>query len=681
MEQPATPAKPAKKKKKGSRFGKAVLILLILLLLGAGGFLLFGDFSTDSASAGVTRARTVAVTEGEIRTTLSGSGTLAATEALTATAPADCTVEKIYFAPGESVPANTVVMTLKSDAVDAELATLYTELQSAQNKLTGTTRTRTNRNITAPRKGIVKDIRVTPGSACEDTGYLCVISTDGMMRVVLDRKDGIRLYESVSVSVGGTAVEGTVSRTTEDKVFITIPDDGYAIGTPVTVSSFAGKVYGTGTLDTNESVLVLQKYGQIDEVRVAENQLVNKGAVLFTLTADTPNDTYHTRLESVREIEDDIAALEEMLVVRWDKDAVLTTLSVAEGASAVQGDTLCYLTKADGYTLSVAIDESDIGSVKIGQSADITMDALEGSFEGTVSNLSYAGSGNYVTSFTATVTTAAIENAYPGMSATASIVTSTSGKTLVVPVAAVQYEAGKAYLLLNNGSSAASGERPSGSGRPLGNTTASDGTANAMPELSEGFPTPGEMPEGAPSFGEMPQGMPSFGEAPQALPTAGTADATSGKNDSNASDTGKSASKDATASADASSEGTGTRRNRTSTASTSAAGAEETGILATLKQLWNTVVAKVTGKSTDTANVSTFNAADYERIYVTTGMSDGSYISVSGEGLSAGTRIIYPVLETTQRYTQKQSASTTANGFGNFSGMPGMSGMPGGNFG
>ena len=106
------------------------------------------------------------------------------------------------------------------------------------------------------------------------------------------------------------------------------------------------------------------------------------------------------------------------------------------------------MTGTGGFTIALSIDELDIASVKLGQNATVTLDALTGEFTGTVTNISYSGSGSYVTSYTATITTEPMEGAYPGMSASAEIITETSGETLIVPVSAVQYEGDSAFVYL-----------------------------------------------------------------------------------------------------------------------------------------------------------------------------------------------------------------------------------------
>ena len=140
--------------------------------------------------------------------------------------------------------------------------------------------------------------------------------------------------------------------------------------------------------------------------------------------------------------------MEDLLTVTADTDCTVTSLSVAAGDKVDAGTTVCVLTGTNGFALDLSIDELDIASVALDQAATVTLDALDGEYTGKVTNISYSGSGSYVTSYTATITTDPITGAFPGMSASAEIVTDTSGETLIVPVSAVQYDGDAAFVYL-----------------------------------------------------------------------------------------------------------------------------------------------------------------------------------------------------------------------------------------
>jgi len=434
-------------RKKRKKTARTVIAIALILAAAVGVYLIVGAFGEQADEAvSVVRYQTVAVSEGEINATVSGSGTLTATEQVTATAPADARVETVNYRAGDRVQKGDVVLTLSSETVDAELAALYTELQTAQNRLAGTTKARTNRNITAPRAGIVKELQVEVGSAAEDVSYLCKIATDDLMRVTVET-DALRRYARVTVRIGEETVEGTVSETKNGEAIVTFEDNGYSVGTAAEVVTESGERL-IGTVDVNDHVVVLCEGGCIEEVRAAENQRVNKGAVLFVLEKGAPSSTYQSRLASVQEIEQEIETLEKSLIVQAAFDALVAAMHVQAGDEVVSGTALCLLTSTDGYTLSLGIDELDISDVQVGQTASVTLEAIEGTFSGRVTDLSFDGSGSYVTTYTATVTTEPIEGVYPGMSASAAIVTKTSDKSLIVPVAAVQYEGESTFLYL-----------------------------------------------------------------------------------------------------------------------------------------------------------------------------------------------------------------------------------------
>lgn len=417
----------------------AVVIAVILLYTG---------LSKGESDVSVEEFRAVAVSEGEIKTTISGSGTLSALEQTTATAAGDGRVEAVLKAPGETVAAGEPVLRLTSETIKSELDTLYVQLAAVQNQLAGTTHDRTNLNVTAPRAGIVKDIRAAAGDAAESFGYLCVIATDGKMKLTIDASEGVTAYREVIVDVDGTKTKATVVSVSDGKADILFEDAGYACGTPASAETAEGEALGSGRIEVSDHVIVRADAGCIDAVLVTENQKVAKGEKLFTLRAGAPTSAYETRKAKETELRKQIETLEDALTITSDFDGILAELSVQAGDEVAEGDALCVFTRTDGYTLQLSIDELDLASVQLGQAVEITLDALEGqSFSGRVTNLSYAGSGSYVTTYTATITTEPIAGAYPGMSASAEITTATSGTSLIIPVGTVRYENGQAYVL------------------------------------------------------------------------------------------------------------------------------------------------------------------------------------------------------------------------------------------
>ncbi|MCB6177208.1 efflux RND transporter periplasmic adaptor subunit [Rhodobacter sp. Har01] len=92
--------------------------------------------------------------------------------------------------------------------------------------------------------------------------------------------------------------------------------------------------------------------------------------------------------------------------------------------------------------LQVAVDEADIGRVKVGQTADFTVDAYPGQlFQATITSLRYAPDDTEdVVSYTAVLTVANDQLLLrPGMTATATIIVAEEAGVLLLPVAALRY--------------------------------------------------------------------------------------------------------------------------------------------------------------------------------------------------------------------------------------------------
>lgn len=436
------------KKKKRKRTRTMIILGAVAVVAAVGIFLLVTNLGKDESTTSVLNYRVTSVSSGEISSTISGSGTLSALEAESVTAAAESTITSVNFQPGDKISAGDVVMTLTSDELESQLESLQDDLSSTRSSLASARQYLTNLNVTATKSGIIKSVLVGVGDVVDDMEYLCRIATDGKMKVVITTVDGMKLYDAVTVQIGDETQDGYVTAISGGNATVVFTDDYYPVGTSATVLNSDGATLGTGTLNVNEYVDVTAASGQIATVLAKENTKVSKGSTVFTLAQGAPTATYTALKDTETDLLDQIADIEDQLTIKAEYDCELTSLSVAAGDTVSAGTALCTLTGTSGYTLALSIDELDIASVKLGQNATITLDALDGEFTGTVTNISYSGSGSYVTSYTATITTEPIDGAYPGMSASVEVITETSGETMIVSVSAVQYEGDTAYVLL-----------------------------------------------------------------------------------------------------------------------------------------------------------------------------------------------------------------------------------------
>lgn len=167
-----------------------------------------------------------------------------------------------------------------------------------------------------------------------------------------------------------------------------------------------------------------------------------------------------------------------------------TSGSTSTTTSSSSTDTNTELTSAfgiasgDEMTISVSIDEMDILSVKTGQKAAITFDAIENKeYEGEITSIDKNGTtSNGTTKYPVEITITKEDSMMSGMNASVTITTSEVSDALLIPAAAVTEEGNTSYVYTQKDSK--SGEL---SGKTEVQTGDTDGTNVVITSgLSEG---------------------------------------------------------------------------------------------------------------------------------------------------------------------------------------------------
>ncbi|MCD8327501.1 MAG: HlyD family efflux transporter periplasmic adaptor subunit [Ruminococcus sp.] len=130
-------------------------------------------------------------------------------------------------------------------------------------------------------------------------------------------------------------------------------------------------------------------------------------------------------------------------------DCVIIELPVTEDDELTDASEIAMVMGTDGFTMGIAVDETDISTIEIGQDVTFTIDALGEEYEGSVTAISYNGTtSGSTTAYQITATVDYVEGVYPGMSASAEIVIESSGEGLIVPVSAVRTSGDDSYIYL-----------------------------------------------------------------------------------------------------------------------------------------------------------------------------------------------------------------------------------------
>ena len=460
-----------KKKKKIIIISASAAIILFAVIFG----IISIKNANSKVSASVLTYKVSEVTKGSVSTSISGSGNLTPINTKTITATYPGSVISVKKSVGDSVEAGEIIAVIKSDGLEAKIEEVQNNLNNLYTKISNTSEKSSSKYIQSTIAGRVKLIKAAADSFVEDvmgaSGYLCVISTDGKMKLTITATDSIKKYDSVVVQIGDEKEDGTVTNISGSVATIEISDNTYTVGDPATVYNKDGTSLGQGNLSLVNYVKITADDGVISSVLCEENNTVSKNSNLFLLK-DYPISSTYSSLQTQKDtLENELASLKQQMYVSVDYAGVITDLPLTTGEDIAAEQVLATIESNDGYEMSITVDELDISSVKVGQSATITLDSVEGTFEGTVSYISHEGtSNNSVTTYSVTVTVPDIDGALPGMSASCEITTSSSDDSILVPVEAVQTSRDESFVYLAP-SSAVSGDEISSSNINLNSLT------------------------------------------------------------------------------------------------------------------------------------------------------------------------------------------------------------------
>ena len=447
-----------RKKKKRKRKIIRTVVIVVLLLAGAlvGGTLYLrrrvavrfansaGDVISEKASIG------------SISTQVSGSGTLMNVDEESLSMPAGVTVEEVLVSANEEVKEGQLLVKADTASVLAAMSNLQDELSSIDSEITGSGSDTVSSAISSGVSGRVKQIFAEKGSdvvACMyEHGALAVLSLDGYMAVEIKSGD---LNEGDSVTVireNGNELSGAVDSTLNGKATVLVSDDNTAVGEMVTVTDSEGRTLGSGELLIHSPLRIVGISGTVAYCYITEDQNVYAGSPLFTLTDTAYSAHYQTLVKERKEREDDL--LELMEIYRNGGVAAPFSGSVSsvdyDETTVEEGTETALLTLSPDKSMEVTInvDESNILSLELGQTATVTVSSIgDDVFPGSVTEINKtATSASGVTRYTAVITLDKTPAMLQGMTAKAVIRIQGVDNAVIIPVEALNQTSSRSYV-------------------------------------------------------------------------------------------------------------------------------------------------------------------------------------------------------------------------------------------
>ena len=476
-------AKRMSKAARKKRLIRVLLIIVIVLTLIVAAVNVLQKRVTDQMNEKNDTPTSATVTRGSISTTVSGSGNLTDENVKELKLHSDVEIDEILVEAGDKVQEGDLLATVNMSTVLSAMADIQGKLNDLDDEIGDASGDELDSYIKSTIGGRVMKIYADKGddvsTVMYDHGALALLSLDGFLAVEIET-DLLEAEEAVTVTGSdGTAFDGRVERTGNGTAVVLISDEKAVYGDTVTVTNAAGTEVGAGELYIHEQMKITGIAGTISSVYVRENQKINTGNRMFYLTDTSFSANYTSLLEEREEL------VEQLQLIKVYHDGAIlsdvsgTVSSVTDDSSAADNQGSNSALSAFGsygsaaasqtgtadassdnekiffsicpgtqMTVTISVDESDILCLQVGQSATVTVDALDDErVSGTVTEIdTTATSSGGVTVYTATVTFDKTEDMLSGMSASVSIVIEGVDDALLIPSDALTQTRASAYV-------------------------------------------------------------------------------------------------------------------------------------------------------------------------------------------------------------------------------------------
>lgn len=337
-------------KKQFRRILSWVLAICVVALLA-----MMPMLASESAAAGQQAVlRSAQAERRDIDTKIIGGGQLSGEAAVQVELPAEVKLKEYLVHNGDTVREGEAIAGVDTVSVMTAIAGVQETLDYLAEQIASAASTSATGTVTAVSGGTVKLIYAQKDDAVQDVmlanGALAVLSLDDTMAVRLTLESTLEPETAVTVAFAdGSRASGKVASNIGGVLTVTVPDDGYAVGSQVTVQDSAGTVLGTGALYIFSPWNVAAYSGTISEVSVRVGDSVRSGQTIFRLSGLGSSADYQQLVDRHHEYE---ALMQELFQLYRTEtltapcDGIVTgidqngTFMLSAGGNTVQAVTL-----------------------------------------------------------------------------------------------------------------------------------------------------------------------------------------------------------------------------------------------------------------------------------------------------------------------------------------------------
>ena len=437
---------------------KLVAVLVVLVLLIA----LFAPKGKKKAVSAETQYTTVSPENRDITNVYSASGTLSAANAYTVKPLVKGEVLTADFEVGDTVEKGDVLYTIDSSDVISGVEKAALNLNQAQRSYDDAVDAQ---YIRTDIGGTVASFKVRVGDVVTAGQEVAAIRDDTTLLLSLEfpaadaanftvGQSAEVLLDSTFEAIGGTvqSVSGADTLSSGNLLVRTVTIAVKNTGNLTAAQAATATINGVSALSSarfsyqREQTVTAQQNGIVSALCVKEGAQVSADTALIQLSGDNLTKQMQNASDSLRSaelsVEDTQKQVDDYTITAPISGTIISKdVKVGDtvGTSASSVETMCVIYDMSYLEMTLNVDELEILSIKEGQEATITADAIpDQTFRGVVTSVSKSGTTTGgTTTYPVTIRIDEMGDLLPGMNATAEIVTESAEDTLSVPNEAI----------------------------------------------------------------------------------------------------------------------------------------------------------------------------------------------------------------------------------------------------
>ncbi|MCD8254057.1 MAG: efflux RND transporter periplasmic adaptor subunit [Oscillospiraceae bacterium] len=472
-----TVAVKPKKKRKLKKWIIILVIVVVIIIAAVVGF----SVMRRGNNAEVATAYTESTVEyRDITSEITGSGTLEAANSYTVTTLVEGEILTADFEEGDEVEEDQLLYTIDSSDTESSIERAEISLSQAQRNYSDAVENVSDLNVKSTISGQVVELFVDVGDDVNNGQTIATVRDTSVMTLKVnfpsDDCESFYVGQSATVTLDSTfeTLTGTVTKISGvdtvlsgNRIVHTVTIEVYNPGGISTTQSATATINGVGSSDSgtfeygDEATITAKVSGTVSSIVADEGDSVSSGGTIIVMTSSDLSEQVTSASESVRTAQLSLDSANDSLDNYSFTAPISGTIidkNYEAGENVESGDMLCVIYDLSYLTMTLSVDELDVSSIAVGQSVEVTADAVEGvTYSGVVTKVSVAGTASGgVTTYPVTIRIDETDGLLPGMTVDATITLESAENVLAVPASALQR--GNTVLLTADSPSAAGGE-------------------------------------------------------------------------------------------------------------------------------------------------------------------------------------------------------------------------------